>query len=117
MSSRSRMRMRATIQRDSRVADDYGNTGAPDWQAHIASLPCHAWNRTSTAQSGERYSEEAVTSDYYPVMMVPLGTDIVETDRVLEIKDLRGNQLFGLMEVTAVLRRAAYQEVRMKDHA
>jgi len=109
--------MRATVQRDSRVTNDYGDSGAPNWETHLSALACHAWNKPGGQTSGITYGDEAVTSDYYPVMIVPLGTDITETDRVYEIQDLRGNQLFGTMTITVVLRRPGHLEVRMKDHA
>lgn len=114
---RSCMRHRATVERDTNVANDYGDEGAPDWQMHLESQPCFAWNRNTSSAGDERYGEEAVTSDYYPVMVVPLRTDIKETDRVSVIKDRLGNELFGTMDIKAVLRRADHLEVRMKYHA
>ena len=118
MNSRSRMRMRATVQRDSNVGNDYGDSGVPSWMTNLSALPCHVWNRAATSRAGsERFSEEVPISDYYPVMICPLGSDIVETDRVFEVKDLRGFQKFGQMEIVAILGRADHLEVRMRDHA
>lgn len=117
MSSRSRMRYRALTQRDSRVANDYGDTGVQNWATSIAALPCHVWNKNTASAGGERYSTEVPISDYQPVMICPLGSDVVETDRVFNVKDLRDNELFGLMEITSVIRRHDHLEVRMTDHA
>lgn len=115
---RSRMRYRAIIQRDNNVDDYYGSSGAPSWQNHLIDQPCHAYNKNASSAGGTNYNSEIVpAANYYPVMMVPLDTDIKETDRVFEIKDKRGNSIFGLMDIVAVVKRIDHIEVRMKDHA
>ena len=115
--TRTRMRMRAFVQRDTRVTNDYGDEGIQDWQVQYSSLPCHAWNKKGESGGKINFGEPIVSSNYFPVMIVPVDSDIKETDRVYNIKNKRDKILFGTMDITAVLRRSDHLEVRMKDHA
>lgn len=109
--------MRATTQRDANVANDYGDDGVQDWDTNLSALPCHVWSRSNARAGSERFGTEVPTADYNALMICPLGSDIVETDRVYDVKDLRGNELFDTMEIAALFRRKYHIEVRLRDHA
>ena len=112
MSARGRMTLRATLQRDTAHADEYGQPGPTDWQttAHVA---CLTW------QGGGRRSQQparTVEADEH-TMLVPSGTDVVSGDRVLEVYDrvgavVREDPLY----VDAVVRRRDHLEVRLREH-
>lgn len=106
------MTMRATLQRDSARDDDAGVPGAPDWQttAHVC---CLTW------QGGGRKSQQTqrtLEADEH-TMLVPLATDIVSGDRVLDVYDRRGTVVRELpLYVDAVVRRRSHLEVRLREH-
>lgn len=83
--------MRATVQRNAAGATDpYGNPGAPNWQPHIAALPCYVWfeverhaiDTTKTAALEDRKA------------IVPKGTDIKPGDRLFDVRDRLGTVIF-----------------------
>lgn len=106
-STRTSLIHRLTVQRDDSLAAEpnaWGNPSTPDWQDHLADVPCRAW----TAVGNSFHDIGSVKPSSLVVIedrraMVPLGTDIVETDRVLTIT-YRGQEIFdGPMTVWAVL--------------
>ena len=112
MSARGRMTMRATLQRDTARADQYGQPGPPDWQttAHVA---CYVW------QGGGRRSQatpRVIETDEIG-MIVPKATDVVSGDRVLEVYDRVGTVLYeNPLYVDAVFRRRDHLEGRLREH-
>jgi hypothetical protein len=105
------MTMRATLQRSDGTPDEYGQPRT-DWRttAHVA---CWVW------QGGGRRSQATpriIEADDVG-MIVPLGTDILSGDRVLEVYDRVGSLLYeNPLPVDAVVRRRDHLEVRLREH-
>lgn len=111
MTARSRMTYRALVERIDKPNTDPWGGGAPSWSTHYAALPCYPWSRVK---------REAVDADRSAVvedlrMIVPVGTDITEADRVNGITDRLGaTHLPGLYNVRAVQVRATHKEVALE---
>jgi len=110
---RSRMTMRAVIERNQASADAYGHPGPPNWQIIAPAVPCYVWLRQAGTVVG---AERTVTVDA-PTMVVPLDTDITAADRVRNVADRLGKELFGMLHVDAVLKRRDHLEVRLNEYA
>lgn len=100
MAARDRMTHRATIERSTAGRDQYGNALPATWSVHINGCPCYYW-QPSVARAeieGERNYRA-----YGHHMMVPLGTDVRESDRVNGIVDRRGScvsaDVFGIIAI------------------
>ena len=113
MPARSRMTMRATVQRNGASADGYGSKGPPAWADLGDPVPCYAWHGTSRRSFGVPIEIGIVRGS----MFVPLGTDITKNDRISTIKDRRGTEIFGRMDIDGVETRRAHLEVRLRKHA
>ena len=115
MTARARMTMRATVQRDSATGSDgWGQPNAVSWAAHLPSLACWYW--TKDEREVIDGVKTAILANH--TMMVPLGTDITEDDRVTAIKDrLAGNLISNAMRVHAVFRRRTYLHVALEEVA
>lgn len=108
-SSRVGLRHLCSIERDANagMTDSWGGPPAADWQPY-ATLPCHAWTDAG---------RELVDADRTAVVVdrrvsVPLGTAIMETDRVVSVTDAAGAVVFdGPMNIEAVLRFADHVEL------
>lgn len=107
--TRLSLKHRCTVQRDSKLATDdgWGNPQTPVWAAHISDLACRAWS------SGAR---EPVDSDRTVViedlrLIVPLGTDVTEKDRIGDVTDRGSTILPGPMGVEAILYRPTHLEL------
>jgi len=106
------MTMRAVVERASYALDPWGLPGLPTWNSHIASLACYSWANTG---------KEIIDGDKTAVMtdrrmIVPLGTDIVEDDRITDVEDRLGVSIFPhLMRIEAVLRREDHIELTIED--
>lgn len=116
VSSRVALTHRATIERDVNAfgeADAYGNPLAPSWQTHLEELPCRAWAAGSVQGGGGREIADArktvVVLDRR--MVVPLGTDVTEADRVAEVTERGTVVLAGPMAIEAVLHRPDHIEL------
>ena len=112
MSARTQLAHRCTLERDAArtIPDGYGLPSDPDWQPLQADLPCFLW---STAEreliTGER---SAVIEDLR--MLVPLGTDVTERDRVSAVSDRLGNVVrAGTMGIAAVMRKHDHLELAL----
>lgn len=91
MGARSTMKHRATIERDANATADDGEWGQkpdPDWQDHITKLACHVWYEAGREVVG---TDNAVVEGLR--MIVPLGTDVTEADRVSTVTDRQENEL------------------------
>jgi hypothetical protein len=108
MGIRSTMIMRATTQRNSAagITDNYGNSAAPAWADYLTALPCRVWHPKGGGEDLKREDKNALIIDSVK-MICPLGTDIVETDRISTVKDRQGNQLFGAFIISSKIRRRA----------
>jgi len=50
-----------------------------------------------------------------PGMIVPLHTDVLNTDRVQQVVDRAGNVIFGLMRIDSVDPRTTHLELRLLE--
>jgi hypothetical protein len=96
------MTMRCTISRNMTAAfDAYGNEQAADYGEHIASQPCY-WYQSSSFRGGEQVGERNLVV-YTKQLLVPLGADITEADRITDIRDRQGRSLtaevFNIKEI------------------
>jgi hypothetical protein len=102
MGARRMMTMRAHIQRDMQVnKDPYGQPRIPDWQTLVAAEPCRTWFET------ERHvvdGDKTVAVENRK-LIVPRDSTVLPGDRILDVKDRRGNVLFtgpALIEAVGV---------------
>lgn len=111
MSARSRMTMRAFIERDGESDLDADRNPVAPIFATLATAPCYAWTKVR---------KEVVDGDKTIVfddlrMMVPLSQDVTEADQVLKIEDRSGTTLFpGPMRIESVQRMPTHQEVMLE---
>lgn len=100
MAARDRMTHRARIERSSAGRDQYGNQLPATWAVHLAAQPCYYWQPSvgRAETEGERNYRA-----YGHQMLVPLGTDVRESDRVNGIVDRRGYSVsadvFGIIAI------------------
>lgn len=91
---------RARFERSSTGRDGYGNELPKTWTAHLAAQPCYYW-QPSVGRA--EFEGERNYRAYGHQMVVPLGTDVRESDRVNGIVDRRGNcvsaDLFGIIAI------------------
>lgn len=97
------MTHRATIERDtSSTADAWGNPVAPVWAAHLTDLACRVWFDTES----EVLDGNKTATVERRKMIVPIGTDVTEADRVAIVEDRLGATLFsGPAGIESVGRR------------
>lgn len=108
-STRLALTHRTTIQRSEAEDDPWGQPGIPDWQDLETDVPCRAWILTGREQvSADR---QIVVNDMR--CLLPVDTDIVETDRLGDITE-RGEVIFeGPFGVEAVMRQRDHLEVML----
>ena len=110
MSARAMMSMRCTIERDAAhgTPDGYGLPGDPNWKPLAVLLPCWLWSTAERELIGAEKSE--VIEDLR--MLVPLGTDVTERDRVSGVTDRLGHPIRqGAMGITAVMSKHDHLEL------
>ncbi len=116
--ARSMMKMRCSIERQFGTStqvetfrDSFGQT-AGGWREIAGGVPCHCWagRNPSLAQSDAR----TATKDS-PGMILPLDTDVKNTDRIGIVTDKKGIQLFPAMGIDAVLPRLTHIELRLRE--
>lgn len=110
VSSRIGLRHRCTIQRDAAAADSWGGTATPDWQDSATNVPCRAV---------EEAGREPVDKDRTVVildrrLLVPLGTDVTERDRISSITERGTDLLDGPVNIEAVLTRRTHLELLLQ---
>ena len=104
MSTRQRMRHRAIIERNGNLTPDaYGQPDVPIWYVHVGGAPCYFWE--PSAQRGEIAGER--NADIYAHrLLLPLGVDITEEDRVNGVTDRRGQTISdGVFGITQIVRK------------
>lgn len=106
------MTHRCTIERDQAGADGWGGTATPDWQEHLADVPCRT--------AGPNVGREAVTDERTVVvvdqrLLVPLGTDVTERDRLGDVTSRGTVILPGPVGIEAVLRRSTHLELVLTE--
>ena len=110
MSARSQMAHRCTLERDAAhgTPDGYGLPSASNWQPLAVALPCWLWSTAERELIGGQKSE--VIEDLR--MLVPMGTDVTERDRVNGVTDRLGNPVRrGAMGITAVMAKHDHLEL------
>lgn len=107
------MTMRATIERNETPGvDDYGQKGPPGWIIVGVDVPCYVWIDTKRRVVADQRTVIAET----PMALVERDLDVVAEDRIRQVVDRRGNELFGTMYVDVVVRRRDHQELRLRAH-
>lgn len=102
---RFRMTHRAAVERNviANTQDTYGNEQVAIWVTHISAQPCYYWQ--PAAMRAESQGERNVLVYGHQVLM-PLGTDITEADRINGIYDRCGRvvsaDVFG---ITGIARK------------
>jgi len=102
------MTHRCSIERDYAGTDAWGDSATPDWKPHLADVVCRT--------TGPNVGREAVTDERTVVvvdqrLLVPLGTDVTERDRIGNVT-YRGTVIIqGPVGIEAVLRRATHIEL------
>lgn len=106
------MTQRATIERDMAAGtDDWGNPLEPVWSTHLTGVPCRTWFTTGREVSGPE--KTAVVEDRR--LIVPLGTDVTEADRVAQIADRQGTVLHsGPIAIEKVGRREDHLDLMLE---
>ena len=96
----------AVVERDTAGEDAYGASTGPNFEYH-ATVPCRLWwDKSSGARAANRVyvSPSRTVPTSVGGMIVPLGTDINENDRVTAVRDRQGNpKVDGIFQVSAVL--------------
>jgi len=115
-SARAQMTQRATVQRNQGAGLDAYNHPVPATWANLypnstypAGMPCWYYS-----PRGLRVVTDQATHSKEPFnLMVPLGTDITDQDRVTKVTDRLGNVIFGLCQVTHVKPMRRYLDVEL----
>ena len=99
------MTHRAAILRDANAGqtDAGGQPLPPDWQPHLADVPCRCWAEPSEEVSAD--GDRTVVVEGRRIIF-PVGTDVTEADRVARVTDRRGNLIFdGPARIEGLVRR------------
>lgn len=111
MGAKQKMTMRVTIERLHDKKDPYGHPGT-DWRVYHSEIPCYVW------ESGDRkVYETSIVEAGSPMMIIGKSTDLTIDDRVRNIIDRRGVELYGIMTIDSVISRKDHKEVRLKKIA
>ncbi|MEQ9093118.1 MAG: hypothetical protein RLN63_03355 [Miltoncostaeaceae bacterium] len=111
VSTRLALVQRCTIQRDAATVEPaWGQPGAPDWQDHAADVPCRA-----VTDAGREPVDEGRTATFVTRrVLVPLGTDVTEADRVSAVTERGQVVMDGPMGIEAVLARSTHLELMVE---
>ncbi len=112
MKTRTLMRHRTTIQRDTTVSD--GGGGYTDgWSDHVTHVPCHAWVNTDQdiLEGGDR--PEAIEMRE---LIVPRDIDVKVGDRIEDISNRREDKVLfsGPFRVDSVSERPDHLKLTVK---
>lgn len=104
VSSRLSLTHRCTIERDANAGGDdgWGNPPAPSWQTHLSDLVCRSW---VTAGREEVKDGQSIVVVEDTRLIVPLGTDVTERDRVASVTYRGGTVQDGPLGIRSVLVR------------
>lgn len=97
----------ATIQRGAAETDSWNVEGDPTWSDHLVDLPCFAW-ATAGRETVANSNTPVVVEDWR--MIVQLGTDVTENDRVALVTD-RGDTVIAGAQIRSVLRNEDHLEL------
>jgi hypothetical protein len=103
-----------TIERDAQAADDpWGNPDTPDWQVLYREVPCRAWMVAGKETATD--DRTVVISDLR--LIVPLGTDVTERDRIGDVY-ARGEAAFvGPFQIELVIRQPDHLELMLERYS
>jgi len=111
MSARQRMTMRCTTQRNAETdTDGYGLPEAPDWDDYLTDVHCYVWYSKGGSKRTKAENKMTLTLDTAH-MIAPLGTDILESDRIAEVRNRLGVQLFGAFTIDSIHRRGDHLDL------
>lgn len=104
---------RAEVERDGALGtDSWGNPNEPDWATHITSLPCRTWFDSER----EVFDGNKSAAIENRKVIVPLGTDITEDDRIAQVTDRLGSVLFtGPAKIESLGRRADHLVLMLEE--
>lgn len=104
MSARQRMTHRVIVERNGNLAPDaYGQSDAPTWYPHLTGQAGYFWEPSS--QRGEQIA--ARNADIYSHrLLLPLGVDVTEEDRINGVTDRRGETISnGTFDIKQIVRK------------
>ena len=109
VSSRLALIHRTRIQRDQNagVLNPAGAPESPDWQDHLTGQPCRFW--TNTGREVLDPTTDVVAEDMR--MVLPLGTDVTEQDRLAGICYRDDFIAQGPIGIRAVVQRRDHLEL------
>ncbi len=109
---RTQMTMRADIERDGTATTNArGHPDPPVYASHLTGLACRVWSqRRQEVVDGRK---EAMVEEIR--MMVPVGTDITELDRVANVKDRLGVVIWtGPMNIRGIQHKHTQLEMELQ---
>lgn len=98
-----------TVERNTAAGtDSWGNPEPPGWTAHLAGQPCRFWT-----EAGREAVADTTTIVVVETMrlLLPVGTDVTEQDRVSAVTDAGGVIAAGPVGIRAVLARPDHLEL------
>jgi hypothetical protein len=101
---RSRMTHRCLIERNSLPGlDGYGNARPPTWATLLSAQPCYYYQ--PSVRSAEQQGERNVKV-YAQQLLLPLGVDVTEADRINGVVDRLGRSVAaGPFNIVAIVRK------------
>lgn len=116
VSSRVALTHRLTILRDANLGDtdEWGTAAAADFEPHLVDVPCRTW-----VTAGHASGDTAVDATNIIVVagrhaIIPLGTDVTETDRVGDITYRGDTILEGPMGIQSILQYPDHLELTLR---
>jgi hypothetical protein len=106
---------RTLVQRDTQTATNaHNHKGTPTWSTHIDALACFLYVPAVTRGREDVAAERTVAIRGY-AMLVPLGTDVTERDRISGVEDRAGDVILsGVMNIRAVIRHHNHIELALE---
>lgn len=108
ISSRLSLTHTCTIQRSTATTDDWGNPGPPVWADHLVDQPCRHW-ATAGREVVANTTTVVVVEDLR--LLLPLGTDVTEADRVTSILYRGGTVQDGPLDIRGLLAHQDHLEL------
>ena len=112
------MTHRALVERNTTTTRTaYGGKNVPTWSSHIPSMPCFFYREGRSASEQAERSRGTILHDMLR-LLVPLGTDITEADRINGVTKRDGTVIEGgPMRITSVLNSHTHLELRVEKVA
>ena len=109
VSSRLSLTHLCTIERDQNAGTSTdGWSAVPDWQPHLTDQPCRMW-ATAGRETVTDQTTVVVVQDNR--LVLPLGTDVTEHDRVTDVTYRGTTILAGPLQIRAVLHNTDHLEL------